>query len=217
MAPENPLALRRTPKRFLCTFLPWLVIPQRGATRPGHWDSHSTEPFSKPDPAGLVLMNEVIELCPDRNAPILDMGCNVGRYMNHLFGHGYRNLHGVDFSGKAIEQMAQIHPEMRQASTVSVAPFQEYLTGNPPQMDVIYTYGATFELVHPSFPLVERVCRIARRYIVLVIAEAGHAYPRFWEYEFARQGFELSHLRRPASVAVPKQKSSLMTFRRLGA
>jgi hypothetical protein len=50
---------------------------------------------------------------------------------------------------------------------------------------------------------------------VLVITEAGHAYPRFWEYEFAREGFELTHLRRPASAAAPEHRVSLMTFSRV--
>lgn len=96
------IALQPRVKRYLCTFLPWLVFPQKGATHAAHWDAHSSEPFSKPDPAGLAMMQEILERVPGREAAILGMGCNVGRHMNYLHQQGYRNLHGVDFSSRAL-------------------------------------------------------------------------------------------------------------------
>ena len=160
-------------------------------------------------------MDEIMALAPDRNAAILDMGCNVGRHLDYLYRQGYRNLRGVDWSSAASRDMATRYPQMHAASRLTVASFQDFLGGQPEPADLVYTRGATFELVHPAFPLISHVCRIARRYVVLVIAEAGHAYPRFWEYEFAREGFELSHLRRPASPLAPEHRVSLLTFQRL--
>jgi hypothetical protein len=124
-------------------------------------------------------------------------------------------LRGVDWSAAAIRDMAARYPEMHAASRLTVASFEEFLGGSPEPVDLVYTRGATFELVHPSFPLVRRVCAIAKRHVVLVISEAAHAYPRFWEYEFAREGFELAHLRRPASAEAPEHRVSLLTFTRL--
>ena len=216
MRRQAAIALQAKVKRYLCTFLPWLVFPQKGATHAAHWDAHSSEPFSKPDPAGLAMMQEILERVPDREAAILDMGCNVGRHMNYLHQQGYRNLHGVDFSSRALRDMATTFPELHAVARVTAASFQDYLTRDLAEMDVVFTYGATFELVHPTFPLVRRICRIARRYVMLVISESGHAYPRLWEYEFAKEGFELTLLRRPASAAVPRQTASLLVFKRLG-
>jgi SAM-dependent methyltransferase len=213
--PDKPVVLQRRARRFLCTFLPFLVRKQGGASTKAHWEQHPTTPFDGIDPASQVQMDEIMALVPDRHAAILDMGCNVGRHLDYLYRHGYRNLRGVDFSGAAIRDSARRYPEMNAASRLSVASFQDFLTSSPEAVDLVYTRGATFELVHPDFPLIPRVCAIARRYVVLVIAEAAHAYPRFWEYEFARQGFELSHLRRPASEEAPEHRVSLMTFRRL--
>ena len=212
---ESPIFYQRFCKRILCTILPSLVRKQKGAATKDYWDAYPTSDFNELEPASLVLLNEIISLCPDKYSSILDMGCNVGRHLNYLYDNGYTNLHGVDFSRRAIEDMAVRYPEMYKASSLTVASFQEYLSGNPNVVDLVYTRGATFELVHPSFPLIKKVCHIARQYVVMVISETGHAYPRFWIYEFANNGFELEHLKRPASKEKPEHNVSLLTFRRI--
>jgi SAM-dependent methyltransferase len=209
--------LERRLRRFFCTFLPMIVRRQGGAGTREHWEQHpTTAAFEGIDPASQVQMDEIMSLVPDRNAAILDMGCNVGRHLDFLFRQGYRNLRGVDWSSAAIRDMAGRYPEMYAGSKLAVASFEAFLSDDPEPVDLVYTRGATFELVHPGFPLIHNVCRIARRYVVLVISEAAHAYPRFWEYEFAREGFELTHLRRPAAAGAPEHRVSLMTFTRLG-
>ena len=211
----KPVPLQRRARRFLCTFLPFLVRRQGGSGTREHWEKHPTvTAFEGIDPASQAQMDEIVSLVPDRNASILDLGCNVGRHLDYLYQQGYRNLRGVDWSSAAIRDMATRYPEMHAASRLTNASFEDFLPAAEPA-DLVYTRGATFEIVHPSFPLVKHVCRAARRYVVLVIGEAGHAYPRFWEYEFAREGFELTHLRRPASLETPEHRVSLMTFTRL--
>lgn len=214
---DKPVLLQRTLRRFFCTFVPFLVRTQKGTTRPEYWDNYSTDNFNEIGHSSFALLNEVMELAPGKQTPILDMGCNVGRHLNYLHQQGYRNLRGVDFSGRAIEDMAARYPNLHADSKLTVASFQDYLSGSPEQVDLVYTRGATFELVPPSFPLIKQVCKIARQYVVMCISETGHAYPRFWEYEFARNGFELVHLRRPASLLAPDHKVSLLTFKRIGS
>jgi SAM-dependent methyltransferase len=216
MTSRIPVTLQRTGRRFFCTFLPFLVRRQGGSGTREHWEKHPTAAaFEGIDPASQAQMDEIVALVPERNAAILDMGCNVGRHLDYLYRQGYRGLRGVDWSNAALRDMARRYPEMHAHSRLVNASFEDFLSGRPDPVDLVYTRGATFELVHPRFPLIREVCRIARRYVVLVISEAGHAYPRFWEYEFAREGFELVHLRRPASEHAPEHKVSLMTFRRL--
>ena len=129
---------------------------------------------------------------------------------------GWHNLNGVDFSATAIGDMEIRYPEMYKAIKTNAASFQDFLPQCKESFDMVYTRGATFELVPPSFPLIKYVCKIAKNYVVLVISESGHAFPRYWEYEFAREGFELVHLRRPAHPDSPSQQHlSLMTFKRL--
>jgi len=213
----TPVSRQRLARRFACTFLPFLVRRQGGAGTREHWEKHPTAAaFEGIDPASQVQMDEIMALAPERNAAILDLGCNVGRHLAYLHGQGYRNLHGVDWSESALRDMAARYPDMHANAILTRASFEDFLGADREPVDLVYTRGATFELVHPAFPLIHHVCRIAKRHAVLVITEAGHAYPRFWEYEFAREGFELTHLRRPASAAAPEHRVSLMTFSRVG-
>jgi len=203
-------------RKFCCTFSPWIIRKQGGATTPEHWNSHGTDVFDGIDPASQILMNEVLELAGSPDWQIVDLGCNVGRHLDYLHKRGLRNLIGVDWSSRAINDMADRYPDTYSAIKTHVLSFQHYLNEGRAQADIVYSRGATFELVHPSYPLIPKVAQHAKYYVILVISEAAHAYPRFWEYEFAREGFELAHQRRPASTQGKKQDGlSLMTFRRI--
>ena len=159
----KPVGFERLGRRLLCTFLPFLVRRQGGAGTREHWEQHPTATaFEGIDPASQVQMDEIMSLVPDRNAAILDMGCNVGRHLDYLYRQGYRNLRGVDWSSAAIRDMAQRYPEMHANSTLTSASFEEFLSASPEPVDLVYTRGATFELVHPGFPLIRHVCRIAK-------------------------------------------------------
>lgn len=147
-----------------------------------------------------LLGEEVARRTPDRNAPILDLGCNCGRILNALRERGYANLHGVDISLAAREHMGKVFPELAAIAHYSISSFQQYLAEQPDgAMETIYSHGATLEVVHPSFSLVRHLCRVARSHVVLILHETGHSYPRFWEWEFNRHGFILAEARRPAT------------------
>ena len=78
--------------------------------------------------------------------------------------------------------------------------------------------GATVELVHPSFDIIRYICGLSKRYVVLDIYEWGHSNPRFWKYEFNRQGFALVKCIRPFSGDILKdtvEQDSLLVFQRL--
>jgi hypothetical protein len=80
----------------------------------------------------------------------------------------------------------------------------------------MYSHGGTLELVHPSFDIVRHLCRVARKHVVLYINEHGHAYPRFWIYEFRRRGFYLVRAERPAAqFSSIELEGSLLVFQRI--
>ena len=54
-----------------------------------------------------------------------------------------------------------------------------------------YTFGATIELVHPSYDIIKNLVRITKKYILLYINENEHYYPRFYRYEFKKNGSRL--------------------------
>ena len=65
-----------------------------------------------------------------------------------------------------------------------------------------YTFGATIELLHPSFDVVKELTRISKKYIFLYINENEHWYPRFYVFEFRRNNTNLIY----------KKKFGKMTF-----
>ena len=128
-----------------------------------------------------IFMDEVVACTPKLNDPILDLGCNCGRFLNYLLQRGYTNLNGVDISFKAREYMDEVFPELAKIVQFQRATFQEYLSSQVGlSMETVFTHGATVELVHPSFPLIKHICRIARSSVIFMFSGTGHRYPRFW-------------------------------------
>jgi SAM-dependent methyltransferase len=123
---------------------------------------------------------------------VLDLGCNSGRHLNELHSIGYKNLSGVDVMKSALETFQTLFPQTYRDTKLKVDFFQRFLDqAQDDSFDTIYTIGATIELVHPSYDIVKKMCRVAKINIILLIQPDRHNYPRFYEYEFRRNGFEL--------------------------
>ena len=176
-------------------------------------DSLGPQQFVELQSSSHILINEVVKQASGLGAPILDLGCNVGRHLNTLYKLGFTNLYGIDVQREAFVLMEKIFPDMKAAMHVEQGMFQDYLPRVPDRFfEVVFTHGATLELVPPSFPICWHMARTASRAIVLAINENGHAYPRLWETEFTRARFVLTKLLRPAT---PDSSVSLLAFQRM--
>ena len=168
--------------------------------------------FVKIDNEEHIFMDEVVACTPKLNDPVLDLGCNCGRFLNCLRERDYTNLHGVDISQAARDHMDVVFPELAKMVHFQRDTFQKYLSSQPDQsMETVFSHGATVELVHPSFPLIKHICRISRSSIIFMFSETDHSYPRFWEWEFNSHGFYLAKAQRPG---VAGTGISLLVFRR---
>ena len=122
---------------------------------------------------------------------LLDICCNVGRFLDDLNKGGFNDLYGFDINLKAINEMQKIFPNINHKK-IKCATAEEYLSSVDDNFfDITYTYGATIELIHPSFPLIKQISRITKKYFICNISENGHAYPRFWRYEFKKNKFKI--------------------------
>lgn len=183
---------------------PWATASEEG------WYPPSTYVIDEPGPLLLRLM----ETCDPADS-VMDMGCNSGANLNFLYQAGYRRLYGVDASGAALQHFAEVFPDTLACADVRHDLFQRYLQRCPDGMvDVIHSNGATLELVHPSFPIVAELCRVARRAVYVDIQERGHAYPRDYIAQFRRHGFELAYCDRPRDLVTG---SSILHFERAPA
>ena len=186
-------------RKFLNTFLPKILFklsPNRyWAQR--HWrnqnkgDRHGFDNYCTDRPTVAVILPEIQHLV-QKDAAIFDLGCNCGYFLSRLKLEGYTQLSGVDICGNAIaygkEHLSLSDVEMITGSFEDVLP---ELCAENRTFSLVYTAGATIELVHPSFDIIKYICAISNKYVALIISLWGHAYPRFWEYEFNRNGFVL--------------------------
>jgi SAM-dependent methyltransferase len=145
------------------------------------------------DADARLLLEWVERVCPDREAPILDLGCNCGRHLTHLAERGYRNLTGVDAMRSALALFAERAPEVFHKADVHRDLFQRFLQRQPDgRFAVTYSHGSTIELIHPSFDIVAHMSRVTQRHICLILNE-NEVYRRAWIEQFARTGFTLIH------------------------
>ena len=159
----------------------------------------------------MLLVEKVSTLACDKYIRITDLGCNIGRFLNELYSSGFSNLTGVDISPAARAEMKNVFPGLCEIVDFKCMTVQQYLTEAESQsVSILYSRGAMVEIVHPSFPLIKNICRIVKNHVVLMIDESGHAYPRFWEWEFNRYGFYLESVKRP--VDEQHLNLSLMVF-----
>lgn len=205
MSNTSIFPLRIYARKFINTFFPRFLFrlsPNRFWTR-HHWrsqeagDIHGYNNYLISHPREPILIAELAARI-GKESSILDLGCNCGYYLSLLKKEGYRNLHGIDISPVAI-QYGKENLDLEGAELV-VGSFEEVLPGiisKGIQYDLVYSLGATVELVHPAFDVVTQICKMSRRYVILIIAESAHSFPRFWEYEFNRNGFLLVKCIRP--------------------
>tara|TARA_Y200000002_G_C22670281_1_gene659706 strand:+ start:1567 stop:2298 length:732 start_codon:yes stop_codon:yes gene_type:complete len=132
-----------------------------------------------------VFLEKIIEISKTNDA-ILDLGCGIGRHLNYLKKNSYNNLHGVD-----IMRSTKLNYFDLSGINLHTCFLQEYLINNKKKYDIIYSVGAVIELVHPSFDIVKYMCRASNKFICLLLQPDMHYFPRFYIYEFRRNGFRL--------------------------
>lgn len=210
------------------TFLPRIIhqiSPVKYKNRK-HWkiqnlgDLHGYEKYCIPHPRIPFLVNEVNDLITKEDS-ILDLGCNCGYYLSILKNNGYSSLSGVDISGNAIEygrknlDLADV--DLFEGSFEEILP---KLIDQNKNYDLVYSMGATIELIHPSFDIIKSICELSNKYVILSISEWGHSYPRFYEYEFNKHGFLQVKAIRPYSgykenIDDPKNITSMLIFKKI--
>ena len=171
-----------------------------------HWKNqkegtnHGFEHYIQVSENWFPLLEIELEKHANFDSKILDLGCNCGAYINALNQKGYNNIYGIDISRNALEYGENKFsiPKNR----LFCGSFEEKLIELKKEnksFDIIYTIGATLEVVHPSFDIIKSLSALCTQYILLIISESGHAYPRFWRYEFEKNGFNLIKLYKPFS------------------
>jgi SAM-dependent methyltransferase len=126
---------------------------------------------------------------------MLELGCNVGRNLNHLYMSGYKNLGGIEINRNAVQRLRRVYPRLASVN-IDIGPAEEVLSHYESRsFDVVLTM-AVLEHIHPSGKAVfSQIARVARRYVLAIEPREGRAshrqYPWRIEEEFKLVGLKL--------------------------
>jgi SAM-dependent methyltransferase len=104
---------------------------------------------------------------------ILEIGCNTGRNLNHLWQAGYKSVRGMEISEHALKRLRIEYPYLA-TTPVDVGPaelsIQKY---DSKSVDVIFTMSV-LEHSHPdSRCLFKEIARVARKYVLAIEPRQG--------------------------------------------
>ena len=139
-----------------------------------------------------VLLEMLSDLPKD--AHILEVGCNIGRNVAHLFRAGYRNIEAIEISPHAVELLRRTFPDLASVP-IHLGAAEDILPGFENRaFDLVFTM-AVLEHIHPqSVAVFDDIARIAKR--ILAIEPSGfHISSRQFPHDipemFESRGFTL--------------------------
>ncbi len=193
-----------------------------------HWktqkfgDIHGYDKYCKENRSDVsCILREIKSYSDSKDDKILDLGCNCGYTLSKLYENGYSNLTGIDICSDAINWGTE-NLDLKAVSMINdsfdVGLNNLIKTGS--YFDIIYTIGATIELISPAYDLIGALCKLSKKYVVLIISEYDHSYPRYYEYEFAKHGFYEIKAQRPYNwdknqSIDPQYARSLLVFQKI--
>ena len=154
----------------------------------GHW-SPTNYLRERPTRPAQRVMDEL-----PRSEALLELACNSGCDLNFLYQAGFIDIKAVDVSGAALAQFKESFSDAWEGCSVSHDLLQRYLLAQPSKsVGTIYSNGAAIELVHPSFPVVREVCRVARHGVILELNPRSAGFPRDYVGQFHEEGFYVAY------------------------
>jgi len=123
---------------------------------------------------------------------ILEIGCNLGRNLNHLWQAGYKNVRGMEISEHAVKRLRSEYPCLAMIS-VDIGPAEQSIQKyDDKSIDVIFTM-AVLEHLHPdSRFLFNEIARVVGKYVLAIEPREGKRshmqYPWNMKDEFTTAG-----------------------------
>jgi SAM-dependent methyltransferase len=146
-------------------------------------------------PRSLFLLN-MIRKYADRNAKILEIGCNVGRNLDYLFRAGFHNLAGIEVSEKAVQLLEHAYPEMAHEAKIYIAPAEEVIRQfGDGEFDIVFTLS-TLMYIHPDSEWVfPEMVRITKSHLITIENEVDTSWKCFARnYREVFEGFGVEQI-----------------------
>ena len=145
--------------------------------------------FSTPGwtPRSETIINALFLLISPEDS-ILEVGCNAGRNLNHLWQAGFHNLFGIEISHHAVRRLSEAYPSLS-VVPIDIGPAEKVLKNHANNSHEIVFTMAVLEHIHPeSKQIFSEIARVAKKYVLAIEPRVGHSshrqYPWNIENEF---------------------------------
>jgi len=138
--------------------------------------------YAKRQSASFVV--SMVEKYLPKDVRILELGCNVGLTLHHLWEAGYRNIEGIEINPEAVAFARSAWPEMR------ISIYQGAIESHVsmlPEYDLIYSKAVRCH-VHPQSEWIFDEIAKRTKYVLTVEDEisfkSGRHFPRDYQKIF---------------------------------
>ena len=143
------------------------------------------------------LIVDLVKRFAPAEPKILELGCNVGRNLDHLRRAGHTDLTAVEVNANAIEILRNTFPETAEVTDIHVGTI-EVAAGTFAEgtFDVVFSL-AVLEHLHPASEWVfAKIAKLTKDTLIAVEDERGRSwrhFPRNYEKIFGDLGMDIVH------------------------
>lgn len=177
--------------------------PDDGYNRPEEYLGEKQSQKMRSQFLGELLLKYVTP-----EARVLEIGCNVGRNLDHLFRLGFGDLSAIEINEEAIRMLREHFPEMAAKVSIHNSSVEEVVKGfADTEFDVVFTM-AVLEHVHTESEWIfKEMARTAGQYLV-TIEDENSTSPRHFPRNY-RKIFECYDLEQVEEINCCMDKHGL--------
>ncbi|MFC1911832.1 class I SAM-dependent methyltransferase [Chloroflexota bacterium] len=125
---------------------------------------------------------------------IIEIGCNVGRNLNHLYLAGFRELTGIEINENACRLLKEHYPDMARDAQIYNKPIEEVIGEfGDREFNVVFTMAVLEHIHTDSEWIFPEVARIANKLLITIEAERWYSqrhFPRNYKEVFEPLGMK---------------------------
>lgn len=122
----------------------------------------------------------LLEPWKGKDIKILEVGCNAGRNLKHLFDHGFRNLEAIEISEKAVAFFRDKFPETASNTRIHNCPVEDIIKTFPDNsFEIVFTMAVLEHIHTDSEWIFKELVRITAGTLITIEDEKGVSWRHF--------------------------------------
>lgn len=175
---------------------PWILTANQcadlWASQGADDGGNSPAAYSGKDLDVVGFLNDFWSPEVDRDASVLEVGCNSGPNLEGLRRLGFSDLAGIEINPAALAEMARAFPELTESATIHHGPAEEMLhsleTGS---REVVFSMAVLMHIHPASRGVLADMVRVSRGHVCVIEPEdvtCGYVFARNYRRVFERLG-----------------------------